>query len=124
MKNKLISFLFTIFALSSISFCSSAEMLGGNKLLEWEGGHYREDIRMYTLTSIDYIKGEPEFDFISLSDDIDLYDNKYKKDIYLIPSAEKKLIKKNNIYSRVHTVLNCLIWQVYQKMIQYLSMIT
>ncbi|OTQ29841.1 hypothetical protein B6D19_11810 [Gilliamella apicola] len=94
MKKKALYFLFMIFALLSISFCISAEMLGGNKLIEWEGGHYREDIRMYTLTSIDYIKGEPEFDFISLSDDIDLYDNKYKKDIYLIPSAENKTYKK------------------------------
>ena len=74
MKKKVLYFLFMIFALLSISFCISAEMLGGNKLLEWEGGHYREDIRMYTLTSIDYIKGEPEFDFISLSDDINLYE--------------------------------------------------
>ena len=37
MKKKALYFLFMIFTLLSISFCISAEMLGGNKLIEWEG---------------------------------------------------------------------------------------
>ena len=98
MKNKLISFLFTFFALSSVSFFCSAATLGGNKLLKWEKGHYREDIRIYTLSGIDYIRGEPEFSFISLSEDINLYNDKYQESIYLIPGGERKTYKKEQYF--------------------------
>lgn len=93
-NNKIVYFLFIIFALVSNCFESYAASLGGNKLREWEDGHYREDIRIYSLTTVDYIKGEPEFDFISLSDDLYLYNDKNQESIFLIPSGERNNYEK------------------------------
>ena len=76
-KKFLLQGLFWGLILSSLNPYSYAAMLGENKLIEWDKttiqSQYRSDIRMYDLFFIDYkIGDEPEFAFISLSDDVHL----------------------------------------------------
>ncbi|SCC26139.1 hypothetical protein [Gilliamella intestini] len=94
MIKKLFYFLFLIFILVPLSFYSYAESLGHNKLKEFDGSGYRKDIRVYSLEFIDYIEDDPGFMFISLSDDINLYDKEYKERVFLIPSGKRKNYKK------------------------------
>ncbi|MCX8739958.1 hypothetical protein J3U56_11555 [Gilliamella sp. B2824] len=95
MKKFLLQGLFWGFILSSLNSYSYAAMLGENKLIEWDEttfqSQYRSDIRMYDLFFIDYkIGDEPKFAFISLSDDVHLYDENNQQAIILIPGDEKE----------------------------------
>lgn len=98
MIKKLFYFLFLIFILVPLSFYSYAQSLDRNKLKEFDGSGYRKDIRIYSLEFINYIEDEPSFTFISLSDDINLYDKEYKERVFLIPSGKRENYKRKNIY--------------------------
>lgn len=76
MKKLLLQGLFWGLILSSLNSYSYATMLGKNKLIEWDKttfqSQYRSDIRMYSPFTVYNIENEPEFAFISLSDDVHL----------------------------------------------------
>ncbi|OCG58616.1 hypothetical protein A9G42_05265 [Gilliamella sp. Nev6-6] len=91
---KKVFYFFCIFTLAMPSFYNYAKNLENNTLIEFDGSGYRKDIRVYSLAPIDYIKDDPNFMFVSLSDDIKLYDEENKESVFLIPEGKRKNYKK------------------------------
>lgn len=94
MKKFSLQGLFWGLILSSLNPYSYAAMLGENKLIEWDKttiqSQYRSDIRMYSPFTVYNIENEPESTFVSLFDDVHLYDENNQQAIILIPGDEKE----------------------------------